>query len=515
MAGKTITMSNLKQIIRHRDNGMALQTISRTLGIARNTVKKYLQLIDSKGLSYDELLGKSDEELDALLADPDQKSDQRQNQIVSFLPYMESELKRTGVNRWVLWGEYRLKHPDGYSYSQFCDIFKQWRIGLSVSMRIEHVPGDKLYIDFTGDKLSIVDPVTGEVTDLEVYVATLGASQYSYVEAIPSQRKEDFIAVTENALHYFGGVPKALVPDNLKSAVTKADRYEPMINSDFLDFANHYGCVVFPARSRKPQDKSLVEKTVSIVYSRIYAPIRNRVYHDIRTLNTDIWHYLDIHNNTPFQKTPESRKELFDRDEKDALGSLPSERYELKQFKYATVTKTSHISLGPEKHYYSIPFRYIGKKVKVVYSVSYVSVFCDGDRIAFHKRSLKQRGYTTVQDHMPSAHRFVSGWSPDFFLDWAKGIHPEVRHYLQVILDSYPYPEQAYKSCLGILGYDKKAGRERLVNAVKRARHYNTYNYSVITRILKSGMDSILLDTEDRSDEPVEHENIRGAESFR
>ena len=515
MAGKTITMSNLKQIIRHRDNGMALQTISKTLGIARNTVKKYLQLIDSKGLSYDELLGKSDEELEALLADPDQKSDQRHQEIDSFLPYMESELKRTGVNRWVLWGEYRQKHPDGYSYSQFCDIFKQWRIGLSASMRMEHVPGDKLYIDFTGDKLSIVDPVTGEVTDLEVYVATLGASQYSYVEAIPTQRKEDFIAATEKALHYFGGVPKALVPDNLKSAVTKADRYEPVINSDFLDFANHYGCVVFPARSRKPQDKSLVEKTVSIVYSRIYAPIRNKVYHDIRTLNEDIRHYLDVHHNTPFQKRPESRRELFDRDEKDALGSLPSERYELKQFKYATVTKTSHISLGPEKHYYSIPFRYIGKKVKVVYSESYVSVFYDGDRIAFHKRNMKERGYTSVKDHMPSAHRFVSDWNPDFFLKWAKGIHPEVQHYLQVILDSYPYPEQAYRSCLGILGYDKKAGRERLINAVKRGKHYNTYNFSVITRILNSGMDSIPLDTENRSNKSVEHENIRGAKSFR
>lgn len=515
MAGKTITMSNLKQIIRHRDNGMALQTISKTLGIARNTVKKYLQLIDSKGLGYDELLGKSDEELDTLLADPGQKSDQRQQEIVSFLPYMESELKRTGVNRWVLWGEYRQKHPDGFSYSQFCDIFKKWRIGLSASMRIEHVPGDKLYIDFTGDRLSVVDPVTGEVTDLEVYVATLGASQYSYVEAIPSQKKEDLIAATENAFHYFGGVTKALVPDNLKSAVTKADRYEPVINADFLDFANHYGCAVFPARSRKPQDKSLVEKTVSIVYSRIYAPIRNKVYHDLKTLNADIRHYLDIHNNTPFQKRPESRRALFDRDEKEALSPLPSERYEPKQFKYATVTKTSHISVGPEKHYYSIPFRYIGKKVKVVYSASYVSVFHDGERIAFHNRNMKERGYTSVKDHMPSAHRFVSDWNPGYFLNWAKGIHPEVRHYLQVILDSYPYPEQAYKSCLGILGYDKKAGRERLINAVKRAGHYNTYNYSVITRILNSGMDSIPLDTENSSDKPVEHENIRGAESFR
>jgi transposase len=515
MAGKTITMSNLKQIIRHRDNGMALQTISKTLGISRNTVKKYLQLIDSKGLTYDKLLAKTDQEVENLLIDSGQKSDQRYQDLVSFFPFVESELKRTGVTRWILWGEYRQKHADGYGYSQFCESFKQWRIGLSVSMRIEHIPGDKLYIDFTGNKLSIVDPITGEVHELEVYVATLGASQYSYVEAVPSQKKEDFIAATENALHYFGGVPKALVPDNLKSAVTKADRYEPIINSDFLDFANHYGCVVFPARSRKPQDKSLVEKTVSIVYSRIYAPLRDKVYHDIKALNRDILHYLDIHNKTRFQKRPESRIEIFDREEKEALSPLPAERYELKEYKYATITKTSHVSLSPEKHYYSVPYRFIGKKIKVVYSASYVSMFHDGERIAFHKRSYKVRGYTTVKDHMPSAHRFVSEWSPEYFLNWAKGIHPEVQHFIQVIIDSYPYPEQAYKSCLGILGYDKKAGRERLINAVKRAKHFNTYNYSVITRILTSGMDSLPLDTENKPDKPLHHENIRGSKNFR
>lgn len=504
-------MSNFKQILRHRENGMALQTISKTLGIAQNTVKKYLQLVDSKGLAIEDLLGISDDELEKLLSDPDQKSEQRHQELLSFFPYMEAELKRTGVNRWLLWGEYRQKFPDGYSYSQFCDHFRQWRIGLTASMRIEHVPGDKLYIDFAGERLSIVNVLTGEITYVEVYVATLGFSQYSYVEAILSQRKEDFIAATENALHYFGGTPKALVPDNLKSAVTKADKYEPIINADFLDFANHYGSVVFPARSRKPQDKALVEKTVNIVYSQVYAPIRNNVYHDIKRLNEDIRHYLDIHNSKPFQKRPESRKELFENDEKNALASLPKERYELKESKYATVTKTSHICLKPEKHYYSVPYRYIGKKVKIVYSVSHVSVFHDGDRIAFHKRNTKQHGYTTVKDHMPSAHRFVSDWNPDYFLNWAKGIHPDVVDYLRNIIDSYPYPEQAYKSCLGILGYDKKAGRERLINAVRRAIHYNTYNYSVITRILSGGMDSIPLETESIAEKTIEHEHIRGS----
>ncbi|KEO75197.1 transposase [Anditalea andensis] len=216
MAGKTITMSKLKQIIRHRDNGMALQTISKTVGIARNTVKKYLQLIESKGMGYGDLLDMGDEDLDALLADPGHTSEQRYVDLEDFFPYMEEELRRTGVNRWFLWGEYRQKHPDGYSYSQFCESFRQWRIGRAVSMRMEHLPGDKLFIDFTGDKIPIVDALTGEITEAEVYVATLGYSQYSFVEAVESQKKDDFIASSENALHYFGGAPKALVPDNLK-----------------------------------------------------------------------------------------------------------------------------------------------------------------------------------------------------------------------------------------------------------------------------------------------------------
>ena len=292
MAGTTITMSTLKQILIHRRNGTGLQTISKMLGIARNTVKTYLQIIDSRGLDVSVLLEMEDHELQAYL-DGDSvgpRGDQRYLRLSPLLPYIQQELSKAGVNRWHLWGEYKASDIDGYSYSQFCEHYRQWQKSQQASMHMEHEPGDKLFIDFAGDRLALVDLSTGEVSYAEVFVATLGYSQFTYVEAVASQTKEDFIVIVERALRYFGGVPKAIVPDNLKSAVTQADRYEPLINRaadrhDFLDFANHYGFAVVPARSRKPQGKAMVEKAVSTVYSRIYAPLGHSVYHDLKTLN--------------------------------------------------------------------------------------------------------------------------------------------------------------------------------------------------------------------------------------
>ena len=226
-----------------------------------------------------------------------------------------------------------------FSYSRFCDHFKQYRISQGGSLRFEYQPGDKLFIDFTGKKLAVIDPLTGEVTEVDVYVAILGYSQLTYVQAVPSQRKEDFIAATENALHYFGGVPQVLIPDNLKSAVTKADKYEAQINSTFLDFANHYGTTVMPARSYKPQDKAHVERAVNMAYSRIFAPLRNRIFHRLGDLNEAISDLLTIHNDKHFQRRPISRRMLFEQEEKHLLGQLAADRYEIKQSKEATVMK--------------------------------------------------------------------------------------------------------------------------------------------------------------------------------
>ena len=512
MAGKTIIMSKLKQIIRLREDGVALQTIAKAVDISRNTVKKYLRLIEVRGLSWHQLLQMDDNELEALLADSDPGDEQRLSVLTSFFPYMEKELQRTGVTRWILWGEYRQKHPDGFSYSRFCDHFKQYRTSRSGSLRFEYKPGDKLFIDFTGKKLSVIDPSTGEVTDVEVYVAILGYSQLTYVQAVASQRKEDFISATENALHFFGGVPQVLIPDNLKSAVTKAGKYEAEINSTFLDFANHYGTTVLPARSYKPQDKAHVERAVNIAYSRIFAPLRNQVFYSLKSLNEAISDQLRAHNNKHFQNRPISRRELFDQEERKLLGPLPADRYQIKQSKEVTVMKNGYVQLN--KHYYSVPYRFIGRRVKLIYSATQVSVFYNRERIAYHLYSTKQFSHSTEKEHLASTHQFVSDWNPEKFTSWAASISPVVLDYITRILQTATYPEQAYRSCVGILSFEKKVGRQRFINAIERATYYGAFNYTMIKKILHSGLDLVAFGDEEPAGTLPAHDNIRGPEAY-
>lgn len=515
MAGKTIIMSKVKQMVRLRANGVALQTIAKAIDISRNTVKKYLRLIEVKKLGYDELLLMDDTALDALLQDPGVEDDSRFATLISLFPYFEKELPRTGVTRWVLWGEYKEQHPDGYSYSQFCDHFKQWKISHAATLHFEHEAGDKLFIDFTGKKLSWVDAVTGEITEVEIYVAILGYSQLTYIQALPSQKKEDFIHATENALHFFGGVPKVLIPDNLKSAVHKADKYEAEVNNAFMDFANHYGTTVLPTRSYKPRDKALVEKAVNIAYSRIFAPLRNQVFFSLSSLNRAIASLLTQHNSVCFQQRNETRQQRFEQSEKHLLSPLPMQRYEIKLFKEVTVMKTGHIQLYEDKHYYSVPYRFIGLKVKVIYSASQVSIFCNRERIAYHPRNHKMYGYSTIKEHLSSSHQFVTEWNPDKFIGWAQGIDPAVKDYIVQILQKATYPEQAYRSCVGILSYEKKVGKDRLIKAVQRAIFYEAYNYTIIKKILQGGLDLIAPADDIHPSIPLPvHDNIRGPQSY-
>jgi len=509
MAGKLLNMSKVKQIIRLRDQGIAIQAISRSLDISRNTVKKYLRLFEVNKHPTEELLKKDDVTLEALLSQPNPVSERRYEHLSKMFPYIEKELKRTGVTRWILWGEYKTKYPDGYSYPHFCSYLRQWQNTNGATMHFEHVPADKMFIDFTGKKLHWIDRNTGEINDAEVYVAILGYSQLTYVQALPSQKKADYIGATENALHYFGGVPQVLVPDNLKSAVHKASKYEADLNADFADFANHYNTSVLPARSYKPRDKALVENAVRIAYSRIYAPIRNQVFYSLEELNRAIGDQLEKHNNQPFQKEDQSRRDKFEAAEKEKLQPLSQDRYELKKFRFVQVMKNCHIHLPDDKHYYSVPYRFIGRKVKMVYSASQISVYYNKERIAFHKRDPKRFAYTTTKDHLPSAHQFVAEWNPDKFLSWAAAIDPKVKDYISRILYNKTYPEQAYRSCVGILGQEKKVGRQRFIAAIDRASSFGAYNYKIIDRILKGGLDR-LQEEEDQQQKLPFHENIRG-----
>lgn len=511
MAGKTIRMSKLKQILLQRSNGISVQTISKTLELSRNTVKKYLRLIETRGYDQAALLDKSDEELDALLNEPDQPSADRQHCLEQLFPYFEQELQRTGVNRGVLWNEYRQQHPDGYGYSQFCERFRQWAVTQAATLHLEHDPGDKLFLDFTGKKLSIVDRETGEQMPVEIFIAILGYSQLTYVQAVFTQQLLDCLRAVENAFRYFGGLTRVIVPDNMKTAVHKADKFEAQLNKLFLELANHYQTSVLPARSYKPRDKSLVEGAVNIAYTRIFAPLRNQVFYSLKDLNEAIAVLLEAHNNLPFQRRPQSRRQLFETEERSRLLPLAAERFEIKQYREVTVMKNCHVHLHDDHHYYSVPYRYIGKKVKLVYSASQVAVFYNRERIACHSREPKAYGYTTHKQHLPSTHQFVSDWNPDKFIQWAASIDPIVKEYITRILDSKAYPEQTYRSCVGILSQERKVGRERLIKAITRATEFGAYNYTTVHKILTLGLD--------RLDEPAEpapaplpfHENIRGA----
>src|SRR5512145_317445 len=342
MANRPISMEVLEQIKLMNSLGVGKKAIARQLGISRNTVKDYL--------SKQELSKPKTE-----------KDNNKLSELQSFFPYCKEELGRKGVTRQILWGEYKNKYPGGYGYSQFCEHFNRWDECHKATLHIEQHPGDKMYIDFTGSKLSVVDVLTGEIKEVEVFVSVLGYSGLTYVKACASQKKEDFLPCIVSALEYYGGVPKVLVPDNLKSAVDKASKYEPKVNKDLLDLGNHYGLAIMPARSRKPTDKAWVERMVAIVYNRIFAPLRNQIFTNLQELNTAIAEQLEIHNSLSLQKRKENRWELFEQGEKVFLQAMPQQRYELKEYQQSKVMKNCHVQLHKDRHYYSVPYKHIGK----------------------------------------------------------------------------------------------------------------------------------------------------------
>lgn len=506
-------MSTIKQILRLRQQGYSNGTIIRATGVCKNTVKKYLRLAEVSGYSLEQLIDWDDQRLEEQFTKkPERTAAGRDCELAGLLSQYEKELDRVGVTRWVLWGEYRRRYPEGYGYSQFCKILHEHMAQQKASLRMEQLPADKMYMDFAGKKLRIVDRETGELEEVEVFVAMLGYSQLTYVEAVRSQKKANVIAACVNALHFFGGAPAAIVCDNLKPAIDKPCRYEPTINAAFEDFANHYDMVVLPTRSRKPQDKALVEKAINIVYSRVYAPIRDRTFFSLEELNEAIWEGQDVHNGTQFQNRSESRLDVFEREEKSLLRSLP-ERYELKCYRELTVARHCHVELREDNHYYSVPYRFIGKKVRMIYTVRHVAIYCVGEQVAFHLRNPARYKYTTVRDHMPSHHQFVADWNPDKFLRWAAGIDPAVRNYIQQILYQKPHPEQAYKSCVGILSMERKAGRKELIAACKKGVELSVYSYTFIRRVIQNGYAVVKSEPSVQMTLPL-HENVRGASYY-
>lgn len=509
-------MHQIRKIYRLHAKGVSKMKMSRRLGISRNTVKKYLRFLDRYNFSPTQIEELSDQELSELFHAPAVSKSPKVRQLEQYFPHIEKELRRIGVSRRLLWQEYKIKHPAGYMFTQFCHYYRLWKRQSNVVMRFNHKAGDKMFVDFTGKKLHFVDKQTGELIPVEVFVSVLGASQLTYVEGVLTQQKEDFIGSTENSLHYYGGVPACITTDNLKAAVTKSNKYEPSLNETFADFADHYDTTVLPTRSYKPRDKALVENSVRIVYNRIYAALRNEVFHSLEELNQAIWKAMEAHNNQPFQNRPYSRRDLFEQIEKEALEPLPSTKYELKRYAYGTVYKNSHIFLSKDKHYYSVPHRYVGRKVKIIYSPGTVLVYYKYEQIARHERHYQPYQYTTISEHLPATHQFIQQWSAQTFLDKADKVGSECKAYIEKVLDQRGHPEQAYKSCMGIMSLEKKFGAERLNKACKRALDFEAYTYHTVKNILEKGWDAVEEPPQDDQPKVVPiHKNIRGKEYYK
>lgn len=510
----------IREIIRLKIKGLSNSMISQSLKRSRSTIVKYVSSIDASGFDKSELLKLTDLDLSDLFETTNSlDSTVSDRELVhkvlhDYFPYVDRELKRVGVTRQILWKEYKEKHPEGVMYSQFCEHYAAWNKKSEGYMPNEHKAGDKMFVDYAGKKLHITDKGTGEIVPVEVFVAILGASQYTFVEASLTQQVPDFLNSLQNSMSFFGGVPVAIVPDNLKSAVIKSDRYEPFINEELADFSFHYDTTVLPARPRKPKDKSLVEGAVNITYTRIYAALRDKTFYSLEDLNLAIRELLVPYNQTPFQKKPFSREELFNQVEKPELKSLPVFRYELKEYKYATVQKNCHVHYTKDNNYYSVPHAYIGKKVKLILSLTSVDIYHNSTRIAMHPRNRRPHAYTTIKEHMPSNHKYQSEWTPDFFIKKADAIGYAVCEYIRKILQLKQHPEQSYKSCQGILSFENKVGKTRLNKACKLALEHNMIGYSHLKNILVNNMDKQTDQATLFTFPKIQHENIRGAEYY-
>ena len=510
----------LKDILRCYASGMSIRSISAVFEISRNTVRRYVRQFQESGLTMEKLQSIPEHHLQEMFCSGVEHSKQpsaRQKELEALLPEYAARAKRKGVTVKSLYDEYSSSHPDGYRHSAFGRYLQRYTLSTRAVGHVEHYAGDQMYIDYAGDKLEIVDAETGEVRSVEVFVAILPCSHYTYCEASWSQRKEDLIRSCENALHFFGGVPMAIVPDNLNSAVTRGDRNEPVINEDFSAFAEHYGCAVFPARVRHPKDKALVENAVKLMYRSVYVDIEGLVFHDMDSLNTAIRESLGRFNERRLSGRNESRRELFEKTERDYLQPLPAQSFQTKERRSYTVLKNSYVTLF--KHHYSVPKEYIGRRVDIVYDADTLEIFYGLKLITTHERDDTPYAYSRKDAHNLPGHHGSYEKDLDEIYRRAGEIDNVVLLYLKEVAAKAKYPPKFFRSCRGIMSLEKEYGLDRLVAACACATEKRAYGYQEVLAILQAGDDAEYLEERgETSDAPAQprqgHKNIRGREYF-
>ena len=510
----------ITQILRLYSHGVGIKSISRMLDVSRNTVRRYVRMYQEMGRSMGELLKLDEGKLRELFSSGEEilrEPSPRERKLQELLPgYALRNKGRNGSPKKTLYEDYVQRCPDALSYSRFCHLLSQYMNHEKVIAHVEHIPGDQMYIDFAGDKLSIADSRTGEIVPCEVAVIVLPASKMTYVEAVASQSKEDLILACENALHYFGGAPLAFVPDNLKAAVVKPDRVEPVIQEDFAAFAEHYGCAVYPARVRHPQDKALVEDAVRLAYKEMYPAVEGKVFHSLTSLNRELVKALEDFNGRKMHDRPFSRRERFMETERDCLRPLPAKRYTIKKRKVVTVRRNSYFSLF--QHNYSVPAKYIGKRVELIYDGDTIEVYCNLRIVTTHQRDDTPYEYTTKSSHnLPGHHGSYEDDIKEQFKK-ATDMHDDVYQYLKLVEQDKKYPPQVFRSIRSILSLCDKYGKDRFIKACRIAKECGEYSYTQLKWMLRNGEDYDLAPDTEVEDRPEAHgkahKNVRGADYY-
>lgn len=507
MSQERLSMRKIEEILRLKwEAKRSHREIAQSCGVSSSTVSDYLNRAQAAGLRWPLPEGLTAADLERQLFSAVGRPTGRAIPQPDWHA-LHTELKRKSVTLSLLWVEYRQAHPDGYGYSQFCQHYRTWAKRLKPSMRQTHRAGEKLFVDYAGQTVPVIDPQTGEIRQAQIFVAVLGASSYTYAEAHWAQDLPNWIGAHVRALTFLGGVPDVLVPDNLKAGVKSPHLYEPELNPSYQEFAEYYGVAVIPARVRKPKDKAKVEVGVQVVERWIVARLRNRTFFNLGDLNRAIHELLTDLNTRLMRHLGQSRRELFVALDHPVLHPLPAQPYEFALWKKARVHLDYHVEF--DHHYYSVPYTLVGQEVEVRATEHTVEIFHQRTRQASHRRVQTRGRFSTLAEHMPSAHQMYSAWSPERFLRWAEEVGPHTRHLIQAVLDSRRHPQQAYRSCLGILGLGKRYAPARLEAACGRALPAGIRSYKGVHNILENHLDQVPLDAPPPTAFP-EHANIRG-----
>jgi transposase len=505
-------MRKIREVLRlHLGHGCSRKQISRSVGIARSTVSEYLYRAEAAGLTWPLPDGLTDEELGRRLFSPAGAPPPGPPRPTPDWSQVHAELLRRGVTLLLLWQEYRKIHPDGYGYSRFADLYNAWKNSTELRMLQHHAPGQKLFLDFAGLTMPVTDALTGEVRPVQVFCSAMGASHRLFARATESQCVPDWLAVLERAFDFYGALPKILVPDNLKAAVTRADRYEPTLNPSFADFARHYDLVVAPARPRKPRDKAKVENGVLQVERWILAPLRDRTFFSLEELNEAIAVQLSELDRRIMKGPGQSRYEMFAEVDLPAMRPLPEARYRYAEWKTVKVGPDYHVEF--EGHRYSVPHTLRGKPVSLRIDDFSVEIFSSGRRIWGHCRSYLRRGATTVDEHMPKAHREFAEWTPERITRWASETGPNTARLVTEMMDARIHPQTAFRSCLGVIALGDRWGKDRLEAACARAVRFRAFSYQAVKTILEKGLDQQEVPRAEPL-VPMTHANLRGADYY-